>query len=411
MPYLNMGTGDDGNITFTVDTNLNNTDMPVHAVTSIGTNYVDLDSTSGLSVDDEVLLINTRGLQVGTEGPAGHHETFTIAAINGLKVTFGSEKQLFYGDGGTTDDNIVNQPVQLQRVPNYNNVTINAGVSVYPGETGRDNTPGGVLFMRVLGTLTINGTLHADGRGGDGGFRYPDNPHGLGVGRGVAGYNGQGGVYAVAGGKPTWGGVINTNIYGDQEITDLHIGSGGGRGDDGGNPTAQNAGDGGGAVYVHATTLTIGGTGSVLCKGDNGAGYGGQGGGGGSGGSIKLIVGTYNQSGTLTAEGGTAVTNGGPGAVGRIAVYANVFNDTPSSTPSAYTAEATLPFFIAGSISEDAIIRIYDSAAGALIATTSGTNGSYSIVAPGLGPYDVMGRPHDENTGALIYKDIVPQQH
>ena len=415
MATLRVGDGSDGDITFSVDTNLNTTDMPVHAVTGIGLNYVDLDDTTGLSVGDEVLLINTRGvLRTGVPGPAGHHETFTILSINTLKVTFGSEKQLFYGDDGDSDDNIGTHPVQLQRIPNYNNVTINAGVSVYPNQVGRDDVPGGVLFIRVLDTITINGTLHATDKGGDGGRYNSAIPnHGLGVGGGYPSANGQGGAYALTGAKG-WPGDINYNTYGEQEITNLHIGSGGSRGTGSATSTANWGSDGGGAICVYATTLTIGGTGAILCNSLNAAWFGSYGGGSGSGGSIKLIVGTYNQSGTLAATsgltGGTAFGGGGEGSVGRIAIYAVDFNDTPSSDPVAYTAESTSPFYVAGSINKDALIRVYDSDTGILVATTSGTGESYSITTPGLGPYDVMGRPHAEASGALVYKDIIPNQ-
>jgi hypothetical protein len=331
-------------------------------------------------------------------------------------VTFGSEKQLFYGDDGDSDDNIGDHPVQLQRIPNYNNVTINAGVSVYPGETGRTDEPGGVLFIRVLDTITINGTLHATDKGGDGGFYPGDNQYGLGVGGGRPAANGQGGAYALQGDQGwSWG--PNYHTYGDQEITNLHIGSGGSRGTGSSTTTINYGSAGGGAICVHATTLTIGGTGSILCNSLDGHSNGGgwpYGGGSGSGGSIKLIVGTYNQSGTLAATSGDtngfSQGGGGKGSVGRIAVYAIDFNNTPSSDPVAYTAEATSPFYIAGSINKDAIIRAYDSGTGILVATTSGVGESYYITMPGLGPFDVMGRPHAESSGALVYKDIIPNQ-
>jgi hypothetical protein len=199
--------------------------------------------------------------------------------------------------------------------------------------------------------------------------------------------------------------VANPNTYGDQEITDLHIGSGGGHAWGPGG-AGRNGGDGGGVVYLHATTLEIAGTGSIACIGDNGSSDSNYGGGGGSGGSVKLIVGTYNQSGTLLAEGGIS-TKGGNGGVGRIAVYAHVFNNEVSSTPVAYDSTADLPFFISGTISEDATIRVYNSDDGELIATVEGTGGSYSISMPGFGPYDVMARPLDDTKYALIYKDII----
>jgi len=414
MPILLPGDGSDGDITFAVNTDLNTTDMPAHAVTGMGPGYVDVDDTTGLSVGDEVLLINTRGTLVGTEGPAGHHETFNILGIDTLRITFDGSQQLFYGDGGTSNDNISTHPVQLQRVPNYNNVTINAGVNVYPSATGRADTPGGVLFMRVLNTMTINGTLHATSKGGDGGF-YPDpNQGGLGVGGGAPSANGQGGAYALQG-NTGWPLGINTNTYGDQEITNLHIGSGGARGVQTSTTTSCWGSDGGGAICVHATTLEITGTGSILCNSTNAHSSGSWGGGSGSGGSIKLIVGTYNQSGTLAATsgatGGSYAGGGGKGSVGRIAVYANVFNSSPSSTPTAYTAEATLPYFVSGILSEDALVRIYDADTGILITTHSGVTGSYEIATPSTGPFDIVGKPVDTESGALIFRDVVSEQH
>jgi hypothetical protein len=55
----------------------------------------------------------------------------------------------------------------LQRIPQYKDLTVNSGstvtINAWDGKTG------GVLFFRVSGTLTLNGTLSVDGKGYRGG--------------------------------------------------------------------------------------------------------------------------------------------------------------------------------------------------------------------------------------------------
>ena len=45
----------------------------------------------------------------------------------------------------------------VQRIPNYTNVTVNAGITLTA--SAWDGTKGGILFFRASGTVTNNGTI------------------------------------------------------------------------------------------------------------------------------------------------------------------------------------------------------------------------------------------------------------
>ncbi len=111
------------------------------------------------------------------------------------------------------------------------------------------------------------------------------------------------------------------DAYGDQALSTLFGGSGGGRGGEGdGSCAGGEGGAGGGAVQLYALdTITIGANGGVSVGG--GGGQGGQqegscvgsgGGGGGSGGSVYLQAENLRIDGVIAANGG----GGGSGASG-----------------------------------------------------------------------------------------------
>ena len=68
-------------------------------------------------------------------------------------------------------------------------------------------------------------------------------------------------------------------------------------------------------------------------------------------------------------------------------------------------------YYLAGILSEDAVLRVYDSATGNLITTHSGTTGAYEVTTPSTGPYDILGKPADTEAGALAFRDVVSEQH
>ncbi len=138
-----------------------------------------------------------------------------------------------------------------------------------------------------------------------------------GPGAGSSGTAGSGGAYGGAGGRSTWDSVNNAT-YGLLAYP-TGAGSGGGHEWD----LTSNYSDGGGAVYITATTVSI--AGAISANGQDGDGNRG---GGGSGGSIFINIGTggFSLTGSLSANGGDDSVSayagyGGGGGGGRIAVW------------------------------------------------------------------------------------------
>ena len=186
----NLGDGSDGAITVSssVSINTNNLisgrscvdggDAVNYSVTGLTSTTATIESAPSagcLSVGDEVLLINFRG-NATAYGNVGNWETLTVSSIASNVVTFTAAKTKYYGDGASDDTNVgvgtTAQAVMLQRVPNYTTVTVNASINFYPDDwvapTGVVNNgagEGGVMFFRATGAVTVNGTIHANGKG------------------------------------------------------------------------------------------------------------------------------------------------------------------------------------------------------------------------------------------------------
>lgn len=148
-----------------------------------------------------------------------------------------------------------------------------------------------------------------DGRGGDGATTPNFQDFGdSGGGGGGFGTSGAPGGFAENGAIPGGG---SGNTFGDDRLTVLVGGSGGGRGGNGDCMTAD-PGAGGGAVQLYSSTrIEIGANGFILASGGGGGGgqecmtsNAGAGSGGGSGGAIYLIAPQITHAGTLAANGG-----------------------------------------------------------------------------------------------------------
>jgi len=267
-------------------------------------------------------------------------------------------------DGARTTNGEITQAITI---PQYDNLTIQEGSSIYPKTW--DGYSGGIVVMQVNGTLTNAGTISADGDGfrggrdaglsgcasGEGEQGESYNGYGICGGySGTSGYlnnnggggvcvNGAGGGYVTEGvdaqnydggecGAGEYGNGGNT--YGSDSINMLHMGSGGAGGhNNGGTP---NGGNGGGVVYIMARDIIN--TGTISSNGDDGWYRSSQGlwaSGGGSGGTIHLTYGSLSNSGTISIEGGTDApgTNavGGDGGTGRIYYHPTESSATPGS--------------------------------------------------------------------------------
>jgi predicted GH43/DUF377 family glycosyl hydrolase len=384
-PGLSIGTGADGDITITgnTDINANNSitgrscldggdavNYNISSFNSTGTaaTLTSSPSTGCLNVNDEVLIINLQGT-ASAYANVGNYETLRVASVSGTSVTFKTAKTKHYGDTTIGDTNMgtstSTQRVMLQRVPNYNNVTVNSSMTFSP--TAWNGEKGGVMFFRAAGTVTVTGNISASAAGyrgaltnlcqgstvivgfqGEsvnglyassrstsanitGGGGGTDNGASSYCGSGGAGYGTAGTAGTVGGGSPSCG--QGGSVYGDAYITKLYFGGAGGAGE-------RGAGNGGGIVVLNIKSLTV--TGTIASNGGNAGGGttcsdGTPGASGGAGGSIKILGDTLTLgSSKVTASAGTSVTLGGTSGVGRIATYsANTVSGTTTPTASA----------------------------------------------------------------------------
>lgn len=228
-------------------------------------------------------------------------------------------------------------------IKNYSDLTIDVTKTLSATNVPSD---GGVMYLKVFGDCTINGTIDMSGEGGDlgaakadgtGGYRttlFDASDHfggqggtatdGSGGGGGGGGHQTIGDVGIVGTGTtPGAAGTAGAALVAYAEHIDQNLkalffacGSGGGGGGDGagvgpgeGGPGANGGGIvvievGGDLTFGASSTITV--AGNDGSAGENSVNNGGGGGGGGSGGQIYVL---YN--GTLTDGGVTATVSGG----------------------------------------------------------------------------------------------------
>ena len=202
--------------------------------------------------------------------------------------------------------------VVVQRVPNYLDLTVAAGGTLTAGAW--QGTVGGVLALRVKGTLALDGTLSMAARGyrGSAATGEPEAYGGVftsagGGGGGGGGYDASYGGSAGAGGLP--GGTNGTDNTGGNGSNG---GGGGGAGSyvgGGGTPGGGSSGSGSGD----------GNNGSVGVDGTGGGGGPADAGGGGGGGAAPYDSEVNRSSVDLSGAilpGGGAARGGGAGGGG-----------------------------------------------------------------------------------------------
>ncbi|MBA4387868.1 MAG: hypothetical protein C0404_07795 [Verrucomicrobia bacterium] len=190
---------------------------------------------------------------------------------------------------------------------------------------------GDIAFASVLNVSGVDAVVTNGGSGGpgaEGGVRmssFNSMPPPANRGNSATGYGAGGYVSAGAGGGfGGCGGDANGDQgkgghglgYGDDVISDLYGGSGGG------NTSYAVGGGGGGSVELVANgRLTFSGT--IAANGGAG-GYGWRSGGGGSGGGVILAADAIVFTGTVNAKGGAGGSgSAGGGGGGRVAFYCN----------------------------------------------------------------------------------------
>lgn len=323
-------------------------------------------SATPFAVGDRVLIIQMQGSRPnisnsasfgslpsvpisGTDGflaNAGNFEFSTISDISGSNITLNAPLSNSYDVEGN---------VQLIRVPVYTSATT-VGVANVTALAWNGST-GGVVVLICTNTLTLTGSITANGAGFNGGasavnggacatnyfFNAASNQgankgDGLPVsnanyargrgawansgGGGNTNTGGGGGGNGAAGGNGGNGnGCTNAGVGGyllTATNSEIYMGGGGG----GGFGTNGTAGARGGGIVI-VDTQDLAGTGGISAIGSNAtnATSNGAGGGGGAGGSVYLNVGSGTNAGAKTinvsgGNGGNGNGNGGGGGGG-----------------------------------------------------------------------------------------------
>lgn len=232
--------GKDGAVTVSAADTVLNTYTSLSAPAAAGAGTLTLTSTAGISGGDVLLVYQAQGATIATTntsaygavtslGSAGRYEFVSVGSVSGNVVTLGvgcdtTPLRFSYASGA-----------QVVRVPQYTGMQVNAGASVVPAAW--NGSTGGIAAFLVDGTLTVNGSINANGRGFRGGaidnsssasgtdvtaYVASAATDGAEKGEGIAGYQGS---YDTAGGRYGRGAPAN--------------GGGGGN--------SHNAGGGGGA--------------------------------------------------------------------------------------------------------------------------------------------------------------------
>lgn len=361
-----FGDGSDGALTISSNT----TEAPIDSACTGTISTVSLSATNAsFAAGQKVLIHQSQGTGAGT------NQVNSIVSYTAGTITLSDALNATYTTGA-----------QVRVLKQYTNVTVNTGIT-YTAKAW-NGTVGGILAFLASGTVTVTGTISANG--GVGGSVYGNNTSiagGTGGGfRGGIGY-----IYSTAGGGGHGGCGEGTTAVSSRKITANGNGGGGGSnnigggsgGGGGGNGTAGSVGggddatngagggtsgsadlttltfggggggmsyystinattasgaSGGGIVFIAGVTLTV--TGSITANGGAGglgSDYGG--GGSGAGGSVllKSQVATLGTA-LITATGGsprstTPTQTGGAGGTGRVALaYYTSYTGTTSPT-------------------------------------------------------------------------------
>ncbi len=390
------GTGVDGALSVTGATDLSadasgsrtDPDAVAYAVTALGADSVTVDGTvSGIAAGDEVLLINLQG-SGAAYASVGAYEFATVDAVSGSTLTLAQALAETFGE--TSNADLTDQVIVVQRVPHYTDVSVAAGGSLTTAAW--DGLSGGVLAFRATGSVEVASggfiTVAASGYGGGttGLLGYNcDSYQGesyIGQGDGeangtCAAYNeayglwaanaGGGGAHICGGGGEYGGGAEDADswtggsatpayagaTYGDATLSTLFFGSGGG-GVWNGDATCTGSGPGsggagGGIVLIGADTIETGDSDAILAYGGSttacARGSWTYGAGGGAGGSVWLVADTVDLAAdSVDATGGTGeqrnIRKGGNGGSGRVRIDCTDCNGYASGSPDADSALA-----------------------------------------------------------------------
>ena len=379
--FIGYGTGADGSITVgTGSTSFtDNTKRPL-ADGSYGAGQADpttITISTGFgegtfSTDDTVVLMQMAD-DATTGNITGQYEYAYIDSISGDDITLNNNLSNTYTHLEAGDDR-----VQILKIPEYNNVTIDNGglltADAWDGHTG------GIVAFNTFSTLTFNGTglIDVSGKGYQGGGcgtcgnntwgQCGEGITGIGSGGGVTPVNNYSGTHtypddasnggaggygpAYLGGTPggggsnTTAGTAGSDIQGaisdpgnilthsvDQKL--IFGGAGGGGGDDDFAVPIPIGGNGGGIVLIRANTIN---NANILATGDDGIAAtsigAGAVSGAGAGGNVRLLTGTLTTN-TIDYSGGASASfgddtggAGGDGQYGTTTLSGNAIIET-----------------------------------------------------------------------------------
>jgi hypothetical protein len=370
-----FGDGRNGNLTVTSGQTLTLNTTFANITGSAGSTTATVSSSTNFSIGDLVLIHQTQGTS-----DVGKWEYNFIASISGTTWTLARALMNTYSNSSGK--------AQVIKIPQYHNVTVQSGGTITTPSW--DGSTGGITAFVANGTVTVAGTITANGSGyrlgdrgeyldpirsqgwqgestipgsaqtrnnnvGGGGGGNGDNDSSCGDDK-CEGAGGGGGGYGTGGtsgqnSSTVFLGGLGGTVYGTGNLlSSVTFGSGGGGGgSDGDNATKYGGygGSGGGILFISGQQVNI--TGPTTSNGNNGLSGASHdnartgGGGGGSGGSILITGSNVTLGGTsittLGGIGGVGLNgggNGGNGGLGRIYVqYCETISG--STNPAAVT--------------------------------------------------------------------------
>lgn len=320
-----LGDGSDGPLDLNDGplTTIVNTYTHLLANAAVDTSTLQVASTSGFAIGDEILIVQCQSFN--TENLT--HEFAVIQAIpdgNTIEV----ESPLGLGFSSGTFNAAASSAAQVVRVPHFTDVTVPAGLSIAaPAWNGNS---GGIVVFRASGTVTVAGSIDAQAKGYRGGAAKPINEttsnaryatsgeSWTGVGNDTS--NSQNNSGGGGGGIPAFGTFVADGGGGGHETP-------GGNGINPTSPTSSIPGLGGSAGWrLSALQLLFGpGGGGGMSYASS---YGNPSAGRAGGGVVHLFVRHLQVTGTISANGAggnpgtnTIGLNGGAGAGGTIQIY------------------------------------------------------------------------------------------
>lgn len=338
-----FGDGSNGTKTISVDT----IDAPIDSACTGTAGTQTLSATNAsFAAGKPIMIIQMQGTN------AGARERNTIQAYTAGTITTQTPLINTYSSGA-----------QVIQLPQYTNVTVNAGKTW--SAKAWNGTTGGYLVYLYNGTRTVNGTISGTGLGfrggtastnnnatqgegvlGTGSQSRLNNANGGGAGVDLENQSGAGGGNGLPGDDGTSKGglsgsrALGGTIAGSNDLSTLTMGGGGGAsGIGGGHAFAGNAGGIGGAIlHGIGVTAVIGVNGSLVSNGNPGIASFENASGAGAGGSIldefqsgNIGTNQYSVAGGASVSG--TLRTGAAGGQGRISIH-YLTSVTGTTTPN-----------------------------------------------------------------------------